>query len=123
MAAAPLDPVTLADVVSALIGPVPLVRLDARVLQLIAVLDAGAHLPMLLHHQFLHIFVVAVQQRLRERGRLEALRRGGVAVRGGVRSVAAARRARPIVRTAAQILRATAAARPAPVYRRHTFSR
>lgn len=116
--AAPLDPVTLIDVVSVLIRPVDLFRFDARILQLVAVFDAGAQLAVLLHHQLLHVLVVAIQQRFGQRGRLEALRRGGVAVAGGVgRRVASTCRAHLIVRAAAQILRAAAAARAAPVYR------
>lgn len=60
--AAPLDPVTLIHIMGALIGRVALLGLDAGVLQLVAVLDAGAKLPVLLHHQLLHVLVVAVQQ-------------------------------------------------------------
>lgn len=123
MTAAPLDPVTLINVMGALVRTVDLLRLDARILQLVTVLDAAAQLPMLLHHQLLHVLVVAIQQRFRQCGRLEALRCGGVAVAGGIGRVAPTRRARLNVGTAAQILRATAAACSAAVYRRHTFSR
>ena len=70
---------------------------------------------MLLHHHLFHILVVAIQQQLRQRGRFEALRRSGVA--GGVGRVASTCRACLIVGTTAQILCATAAARPASIYR------
>lgn len=123
MAAAPLDPVTLTDVMSTLVRTIDLLRLDARVFQLVTVLDAGAQFPVLLHHHLLHILVVAIQQRLRQRGRFEALRCSGVAIAGGVGRVTPTCRACLIVGTTAQVLRATAAARPASVYRRHTLSR
>lgn len=123
MTTASLHPVTLIYVMDALVSAIDLFRLDARILQLVAILDAGAQLPVLLHHQLLHVLIVAIQQRLRQRGRLEALRRGGVAVAGGVGRVAPARRTRLIVGTTAQILRATAATCSATVYRRHAFPR
>lgn len=44
-----LDSVTLIDIVSALVCT-GLLRLDPRVFQLVAVLDAGAQLSVLLHH-------------------------------------------------------------------------
>jgi len=45
-----LDSVNLIDVMSALVCAIGLLRLDPRVLQFIAVLDARAQLPVLLHH-------------------------------------------------------------------------
>jgi len=116
--AAPLDPMALIDIVRALIRLVDLLRLDACVLQFITVLDAGTELSMFLHHQFLHVLVVTIQQRLRQREWLEILRYGGsVAIAGNVAGVAAARGTRLIVGTATEILCAAAAARIAAVYR------
>lgn len=60
MTTAPLDPVTLIHVMDALIGA--LFSFDAGVLQFVAVLDAGTQLPMFLHHQLLHVLIVAIQQ-------------------------------------------------------------
>lgn len=60
MTTASLDPVTLIHVMDALIGA--LLGFDAGVLQFVAVLDAGTQLPMFLHHQLLHVLVVAIQQ-------------------------------------------------------------
>jgi len=65
MTAAPFDPVTLTGIMSALIRTVDLLYLDARIFQLVTVLDAGAQLSVLLHHHLLHILVVAIQQQLR----------------------------------------------------------
>lgn len=50
VATASLDSVSLIDVMSALVCAVGFLRLDPRVLQFVAVLDAGAQLPVLLHH-------------------------------------------------------------------------
>lgn len=61
MTAASLDPVTLIDVMSALIRAVDLLRLDARVLQLVVILNARAQLSVLLYHQLLHVLVVTIQ--------------------------------------------------------------
>lgn len=59
MTAASLDSVTLIDIMGTLVRTVDLF-LDARVLQLVAVLDDRAQLPVLLHHQLLHVLVVAI---------------------------------------------------------------
>lgn len=116
VASAPLDPMTLTDKMRVRIRRQLLGGcLYPRVLQLVAVLDAGTKLPVLLHHQFLHVLVVTIQQRFRQRWRLETLRGGGVASR--VRSVASASRTGLVVGTAAQIFCASAAARTASVYR------
>jgi len=116
--AAPLDPVALSDVIRALIWIVDLLRFDACVLQFIAVLDAWTELSVLLHHQFLHVLVVAIQQRLRQREWLEIFRYGGsVAIAGNIAGVAAACRTRLIVGTTTEILCTAAAARIAAVYR------
>lgn len=50
MTAAPLDPVTLIHIMGPLVGRVALLGLDAGVLQLVTVLDAGTQLSVFLHH-------------------------------------------------------------------------
>lgn len=67
---------------------------------------------------------MTAQQRLRQRGLFEALGRGGgVAVAGGVGSIAATSGAGLIVGAAAQVLRTTTAARTTAVHWRHAFPR